>query len=876
MTIIIILAVSFAVLASMLAIIVFRYLRYKFIGSVAAYIAISYLVCLTYALYANFNPMPTMVEGVLTPAKIGDPWIVVATSLFDALKMMAVAFDKEKIGLFIESEEFINRIFGYGYVTVSATALFCTSLSVIISYAHNFVVRASTAFRTIFGKKDIIFLFTDTKVTITSRLAEELKKDGHVVIVYLSRASQKTQEGTEYKDNLLSKGIDTRVEVYGRGIADLIFNRGFTIDVIKNKLHLFNKNKARKRYVYGLFSEDDSSIDMANHFKKAVTTNSYFKKIRRSIYFDVNYRNEDAVNDLINDLKDKKIGAYITLSNIIGIDKVINSNNKVVASFVKRNKISDDSLGYLLSHFDNNIESVINPDKKLDKWSQELYRLLKSPETRDRDIDPIENFKIFLTYQDSDIDISNGYSVSTLQIINTLSEYDMISSDFILNNQITNFVKIDKDNLKDIDKENKYMHVTFVGFGKINRPIFNKMTFAYQLWGDNTNKVNYHILDMYSDSFVETSTNDYTNIAKAKESTTYLPYLYSVKAECSGQDLTNYRVIENYIEEAFKDENRFNDKGFEIFVISVMNTTTSVQIAISLRKAISKFITDTRKALKTVIFVKIGNTSVSESYFSNCNFIKSQQSINDGFLFDESKGRTVAPIVSFGENALMSKYISSTNQFLTDVGKTALEAYHGKEKVNLIRKDWLLSGKNSVLVNTMPTFSIKPKLALLGYHLDKDFHLVEKGFKEYIESVEALKLRSDKEEPLEYNDTNYPQNIKCLAQLEHNRWLVSNYIVHQSNQWGFDEFKKSFEIKKGKPYFKSKSDGYAKHVGMITNEGLIKLRDEGIEKWKEIVGDNEELYLAAKVGMYKFTLTYDTNAMRCMFEVLQNPEHEQK
>ena len=92
----------------------------------------------------------------------------------------------------------------------------------------------------------------------------------------------------------------------------------------------------------------------------------------------------------------------------------------------------------------------------------------------------------------------------------------------------------------------------------------------------------------------------------------------------------------------------------------------------------------------------------------------------------------------------------------------------------------------------------------------------------------------------------------------------------------FDDFKASFKIENGKLKQDTKKDGYGKHVCMVTNAGLIELRKEGIDEWTAKLNNNEKLILSAKQKMYDLTLTYDIGAMRCAFEVIGNPKHEQK
>ncbi len=882
--IILLMAICYGVLGILLAIVLVRFAVYKFLGNITLYVIICYAICVVFAMYANYHPQPVEVDGVIIQPEYGDRWTVAATSFFDALKMMAVAFERDKIDAFIKSEEIANRIFGYGYIGASVIALIFTSLTVILAYARNIHAKLMNWLRGIFLKKGTVYLFTDSKVTITLRLAEELKKDGYVVITYLSRASQKTQEGTEFKDQFVGRSLDVRIEQYGQGIADLLFSRSqFPL-----ARHIFKT----KRYVYCLFSEDNTSISMADYFKRAVTKNLLFKTTKRGIIFDDKYRNNNgAIDRLYKALAfgnpDERVDAYRAVAEVLGLGAVINKRDFRVWRFARRYKISDDSLGYLISSFDKDVKRVINPNIiKVKKWIKRIENLNKTCEVKSKRIEALERFKVFITYHESDIDIINHYSDSTLQIVNTLSEYDMISSDFVLNNQITNFLNLqfDEKNKDCSIKEkinNDNMHVTFLGFGKINQPIFQKMTYAYQLWDDNENKVHYHILDRYADAYLESVKNIYTNKEHADNNKDkYFPFLYSVSTEEDGKDLTDYQTVEAYISEVFKDKNRFSKDGFEIFVVSVINTATSVQVALALRRAILKLQgndNDKTRTLKTAIFVKISNTNVSRSFFSNSKFVKSQQDINDGLLLKEENRSedTLAPIIPFGENALMSRYVSTTHKLLNEVGRTAQKAY---DDTNRIKKSWLLSDKLSYLSNIMTAFSIKPKLALLNQRLDRGFHLVDKNFIEHISSLEEFRQREVNEVPLDYDK--YSNNVKLLAALEHNRWLVSNYIIHQSGQMSFESFKNKLKIVNEKPIVVSKANGYANHVCMITNKGLEELRNQGLAHFRQMLKlenkseeeiNNNPTYLKALDRLYNLTLVYDIKAMMYAFDALESP-----
>ena len=828
--IIILSIVCFSLILFLLVRFLRNWLKFKFMGSSYIYIAACFLICFVYALFSNL-----FVQSICSEAKAssGNVPLSIATSLFEAIKMMAVAFDKEKIAPFLSGNA-ISKLFGYGYIIASVSALLFTSISVILSFTKTLGIKSRTFFKTRCPKNEIFYLFSDPAVPITIRLAGELKNDGKIVIIFLSKASQKTQVGLEYKDKLISKGFDVRTESFGYGLCDKIFSQHF------------NKSK-RRVYVYGLFSSDDYSLDMAENFYKVIGYNKRFRKIKRKVFFENKYSSSNKIDDLLNnillkpnenDSKDEKdeknkmrINALCSLSSIIGINQIVDMKNKTIKNFIKRNRLSDDSLCYLLEALKKELkeeEIIKQGPNAINGWREMLISISKEEILSQETIDSVQRFKVYLTYHESDMDFTKDYSGTTLHILNTLSEYDMISSEFVLNNQITNFIELPM-NEKEIYEDNDNYHVTFLGFGKINRPIFDKMTYAYQLWGDNIKKVHYHIWDQKSQSFAETLSNYFNDSEKKNED---YPYLYDIKAELDGQNLQVYETIDRAIENAFSQPNRFVENGFEIFVVSVCNTLTDIQIASSLRKAILKRAEKNKRAKKTIIFVRVANRNVVDGYYSTKTDIKSQELINGGYLFkdDEKEGRVDAPIVIFGENALMSKYISEHLSFIDNVGKASMKSYYNNDMLK-VEKAWLLSPKKEVLSNIQTVYSMKAKLKLLGYSLSNNYKIETKNgqndYSEFVKSLKEFKDVSDNGEKKEYIPIeDYSKEIQLIASLEHNRWLASTYSIYKSDQRSFDDFKDDIKYieKEHKITMKTKTENCSSHICMVTNKGLKELR----------------------------------------------------
>lgn len=993
------------------------------------------VVCLFIAIVSNAIPVDITstvnVDGTnhtVQNVNDGGKLAMVLSSLFESIKMMGFGFDRDKAAVYLAhfldwKNYWSSNLFGIAYIFSSLTATFFSSVIVALTLFNNFTIKVRTFFKSLNTSKEIYYLFSDTDVHITAKLAEELKRDGHIVVIYLSRASQMTQAGTEFKDSLLSKGFDVRIETFGNGLTKFLFKNSF------NKyfcpfFRLFGYRR-RKICVFGLFSNDETSIELASGFKKAIVTNGHFSKIRRKVYCStqgygdliLNLSDQSQLDYISGNKKldkdkeeDKRIikGAHKTLAclaNALGLSEVIDKRNQGIRKFIKQNKLGDTDFPYLLNHFlDGGLEinKIIGfSSKKRDKWIKLLvsyvdfsrtikyginsesflnylqgkksnindikdaqntlillstvigikkvanlnnpiiksyikknkftngdfatllqYFALKNvpireivgfkdgrikewekrlpktkvKETKKGEIDVIRKYRIFLTYHESDIDITSHYSDATLHILNTLSQYDIISSEFVLNNQLTNFLKINKNttaNVKEIietrgdvskktTKKTLNMHVTFFGFGKINRPIFEKMTSAYQLWDDNENKVHYHIVDKESELRKASVINRYSNgvytpieygkdslIKRSEISKVKPPFLYDISADCNGQDLTSYNTINDYIKGIFeKDNNRFNKNGFEIFIISLCNTSSDIKVAQQLRSAILEYSKNSKgKTLaRSIIFVRVANRLSAESIFNTNVYVKSQEHVNGGLIVNRPKDKKslakieneLVPIVTFGENALMSTYISKHFDTINNYAIEAYRSYCGLT-IEQAEKEWLLLDKKEALSNVATIYSLKPKLSLLGYKLDDNYMVKpdssEMSFKEYLESNKAFN------HPTDYG--NYEEEMKLLAALEHNRWVAAVAQIYNYGQMSIDYFA---NINK----FKTKTEDNTLHVCMLSNEGLRVFRNAIItsEKYK-----NKEDKIAK---LWKITLVYDINAIKMIFESLRKRAEEEE
>ena len=890
-----------------------RWKRYKYVGNHFLYALFALALCFGLALMSNIFP-PAITETIKVNGETkvieevheaGD-FSRIASSFFEAIKMLGLGFDRDKVSFYFD--QFLKpcylhyNLFGAAYILSSALGLFYTSLFIALTLFNNAVIKVKTFFKNLCPSKQVYYLFSDSNVTITAKLAEELQRDGHIVVIYLSRASQLTQAGTEYKDNLITKGFDVRIESYGAGLIEYLF--GKTFNKYFNPIFRLLRFGKRKVRVFGLFSDDETSVELASHFKKAIVSNKHFAEIRRKIYcseeiysteergkkFEARLNNPNFAKYLSDGFctdEEKKEGQslLVMLSNTIGISEVANTDEPDIKEYIEDNQLGDSDFPLLFNHFlrnDFKIKRIIAySETRIKEWL-DLLNEIKSKKIKPHEMGAINNYRVFLTYQESDIDTISHYSDSTLHMVNTLSQYDMISTEFILANQLTNFIdisrfnQVDKNN-QEVDITNDSMHVTFFGFGKINRPIFEKMSSAYQLWHDNKNKVHYHIVDREANARRDSVLNRYCggsytpfiykegSVVEEEDRKKLLPpQLFDVTAECDGEDLLDYNTIEEYIDSIFLAPNRFSKDGFEVFVVSIINTMSDIEIANSIRKAILKCYNANKnnpqgkkeKSLdKTIIFVRIANRQTVDSYFSNSAFVKDQKYIDDGLLFNRETNSTSndddvwPPIVIFGENALMSTYISKHLETITYYAIEALSSYDDVDHDRAARK-WLLLDKKKALSNIATVYSLKSKIALLGHKIDSNYNIKTNPakFQDFLDNNLAFSAP--------YNLDSYDQKMLHLAGLEHNRWMAAVLQIYKYSQMPVDEFV-SEENK-----FNSKTKDGTAHVCMISNEGLKVLRKI---YQKESPTSIEE--------SWNLTMVYDIRAMKKIFESL-NKEYQ--
>ena len=705
--------------------------KYGYIGNSAIYIGLSFLGCLLFSIYANLNP-------VEVPENF-NRLTALASSVIGAVKMFALSFDYQAIGAFFQTGIIWNRIFAVLFVLTCALSLLFTSLSIVLNYVRMLLPKAKNFFRLFpriksFRNKDVHYIFTDSKMTITSRLARELNHKKQVVYVVVTRKSLKTQEGTEYKDYLISQGFDVITENFSSKYAKLIYR--------KSRMGLFKRNI----YVYGMFSDDEESISFANYFVHAVTHDKSFIKVK---------------------------GIY---------DKF--------------------------------------KENKKDINAADLFLKLNYFQKR-RVEHAVDRMKVFVTFHEHDHDFIYDFSSRTLGVVTTLSEYEMISSNFVMDHPISEFIDLNKL-LASGAKDNKNLHVTFVGFGMINQAIFQKISQAYQLWGDNVNKIHYHILDREADGRVKYYANEYSDPnpnkkPKLQEQVLPIPFLYGLDGALESEDLGDYEILQKYIESIKKD--RFKEDGFEVFIIAAGKSSTNVSIANKLQRALHNHIKD-ENLKNTHIFVRVGNEGINEMY--------------KGVLGEAKENSKMIPEVQiFGNDALISDYIINKHLVYTELGvgvkkgfdrEKYIAKYDDKQIYKLAKYCWHFKTKVGCLSDISPIWQLKPKLQLMGCELVETIHPKTKA---PILSIHKDGKQISKEEFrtifTELFEDRYEDNGpvgKAIAEMEHNRWLVASIILKNYEQRPLADYLADKN---------SKNQQETMNVCMTTNEGLRTIYKEAVK-----------------------------------------------
>ena len=711
-----------------------NYRRYRYIGSTFVYLLLCFVACYVCSLCAVYNPSTPPEEEVTLLSALGG-------SIFSAVKMFAVSFEYKAIAEYLTMGP-AYAFFGIVYVFTSGASLAFVSLAIILSFAKGVIPKWRNFFRYFKPNRSIHYIFTDSGVTISSRLATELNKRRDIVRVVVTRKSQKTQEGTEFKDALIAQKFDVITEDFTDKYGKLIFRKSLSWI-----------NKHRKTYVYGMFSTDEDAIVFAKNFATAVTSNKKFLDAKE--HYEKHFRDENGkyFNDL--DLKTK---------------------NKVY--------------------------------------------------------DVVDRMQVLVSFQDHDIDLVYQFTKGTLGIVTTLSQYEIVASTFAYEHPISEFIDLN-ELLK--QKDNKDMHVTFFGFGRINQEVFKKIMYGYQLWGDNVHKVNYHIADMESEELSQLFVNDYSRPLKNKEGELPRAHMYNINAIYNGEDLNNEQRLRDYVNQ-IKDK-RFKPDGFELFIVSTGSPSNSLRFARILQRALHDALTAEQVKKCYILACGAGNQEVCD-------------------LFDATGAGNMLPSIrTFGSDSVIADYIHNRYVPFNDLAIGAQKAYRSRDLVKTYddktlffteRLMWKANSKIDMLDNVAVIWNLRAKLALFGYDLVENDGKFEIKHGEQVISKEEFANEFNKH----FKDT-YELCDKLgqtIAEMEHNRWLMCSYLLKKYERRPLKDFLSDF---------KSKNKEKTANVCMTTNGGLRMLYKEGVSANKDKANSLNDL-----------TYRYDTNALREIFSSL--------
>ena len=817
--------IAILAILGIIALFIVRVFVQGYLGNLYLYVFLALIVCFMLAMVVVLTPISVNSEETLIINEVEtvikdnqnnvsykNPLQIFGVSLFEAIKMLAMAFDKEIIAPFFrqslenEIDNKVHAFFGGVYYATSGFALITTSISVILFAGKSIWAKVMNFFKSanMCHLRKVYYIFSEAKVAGAAKnLGHVLKnsKDKPIVIMYISNASLKTQEGTEYRDALINEGFDVKSEAFTEKLCAYLFKKHFT-----KRRCIFPYYK-REATVYGLFDTDDAAINLATNFTLAIEKNQQFQQLH---------------------------------------------------------------IKYAIS--DNKLVELYNKEEKVMK----------------EDLNIINRFKVFVTYQDHDIDLNNNFSSRTMHIVNTLSQYDMVSSEFLLTNPLSDFLPKD---LELTEANADCFNVSFFGFGSINRPIFEKMAQSYQTWEDKTHRIHYHIYDKRSEEIVEQLKNPFTELTTETPEGYYeKPFLYSVDHQCNDKDLTSHEILyKHFKEEVFDKPGRFNANGFEIFVVSAANTNQDIKIAMSLREVLLK-VFDKQQLRKTYIFVRIGKEHVVRNLMNAYKGVVFKQTDKTAITNAREKATDkYIPVIVFGEDTNMETFIRNDYNKVIKLGMAAHYAYNSQKNKGwnetIESFSWLGLKKTDMLDNTAVAYSIGTKLAILGYRLGKKDIIIDAqsnlpvSKQDYTNYIETEIKKVEYPVDIENGSAAFEKKAFKLARQEHNRWNTQSYNVHRYEQLSKGGFN---EVNEGRPERVNSPDTSAKEKEAIIKDGI---RTKSYDKTKHICmttnagladfyREYEKIYEGYGNQLLELVYDNDVNTMRYLFDALYSDQNK--
>ena len=165
-----------------------------------------------------------------------------------------------------------------------------------------------------------------------------------------------------------------------------------------------------------------------------------------------------------------------------------------------------------------------------------------------------------------------------------------------------------------------------------------------------------------------------------------------------------------------------------------------------------------------------------------------------------------------------------------------------------------------MLFRSDTVYSLKTKLNLFGYNLTQDY-LIERldggntSPKEFYDDI-AKQISEVK-----YPDLPQDSPVTKLAELEHNRWLVTSYKIFKYLPLSYEDF---IARSKEKGKATTKNENGDKNVCMVTNAGLKDIRNKALNDLGE----------SSKERLDKICFYYDVDALKTVFYALSEFQKE--
>ncbi|MCQ2772675.1 MAG: hypothetical protein MJ238_05335 [Bacilli bacterium] len=371
-----------------------------------------------------------------------------------------------------------------------------------------------------------VYIFTEAGVDTAVTLAENLSKKrygknkygdkvvtrkGDIVTIVVPSSSMRTQEGTEFRDKLILKGFDV--------ITENVSYR-FLAYFLRRKPMIFKSRKRLTRTVaYSMFYNDKDNVAFAKRaydviyaVKEKTAWHAFLMYLLKLCHY-VGIARPKNPPELVGD----NLNEHDSEANVEEQER-----NEQIKRRQDQKKRKADRRKYRVMTFARIIDVLKNLDKDIEiveksgiegKTEKQIAKaknkLIKKGR---RYFNVLDRVQFYISCQDYDYDDAYPFIKESFGMIKSFSEYEAVSTDFLLHTPITTFLPDLREKArKPIDGPmyDKPMNVHFIGFGRINRAIFTKMTAAYQLCRDGEDLIHYHIVDKDADSLIKDNSNIY-------------------------------------------------------------------------------------------------------------------------------------------------------------------------------------------------------------------------------------------------------------------------------------------------------------------------------------------------------------------------------